>query len=67
MRLFSIVLFSLLVGLGSASAQFISSGSGTGQRSGDQGLTNPSSLAQSLGYDSDEDFESDSRCGNSLV
>lgn len=57
MRLFSIVLFSLLVGLGSASAQFISSGSGTGQRSGDQGLTNPSSLAQSLGYDSDEDFE----------
>ena len=57
MRLFSIVLFSLAVGLGSASAQFISSGSGTGQRGGDRGLGDPMSLAQTVGYDSEEDFE----------
>ena len=67
MRLFSIVLFSLAVGLGSASAQFISSGSGTGQRGGDQGLGDPMSLAQTVGYDSEEDFENAQEQGYGLT
>ena len=67
MRLFSIVLFSLAVGLGGASAQFISSGSGTGQRGGDQGLGDPMSLAQTVGYDSEEDFENAQEQGYGLT
>ena len=67
MRLFSIVFFSLLLGLGSASAQFVSSGSGTGQRGGDQGLSDAMSIAQTVGYDSDEDFENAQEQGYGLT
>ena len=42
---------------GLAAAQWVTSGSGTGERTGDQGLTSPSSLAQDIGYDSIEDME----------
>lgn len=42
---------------GLAAAQWVTSGSGIGERTGDQGLTSPSSLAQDIGYDSIEDME----------
>lgn len=57
MMRFVIFVFCMQFFASVASAQFVTSGSGTGQRGGDQGLTSPTSLAQSLGYDSDEDFE----------
>ena len=57
MTRFVVFVFCMQFFTGIASAQFVTSGSGTGQRGGDQGLTSPMSLAQSLGYDSDEDFE----------
>ena len=57
MTRFVVFVFCIQFFAGIASAQFVTSGSGTGQRGGDQGLTSPTSLAQSLGYDSDEDFE----------
>ena len=57
MTRFVVFVFCMQFFAGIASAQFVTSGSGTGQRGGDQGLTSPMSLAQSLGYDSDEDFE----------
>ena len=43
------------------------SGSGTGQRGGDQGLSDAMSIAQTVGYDSDEDFENAQEQGYGLT
>lgn len=48
---------------GIASAQWVTSGSGTGEREGDQGLTSPDNLAQSIGYGSSEDMEAAAEMG----
>ena len=50
-------IFCLQFFAGVAAAQWVTSGSGIGERSGDQGLTNPDSLAVDTGYDSLSDME----------
>ena len=44
------VAFLFFILSSSANAQWVTSGSGMGARTGDQGLTNADGLAQSLGY-----------------
>lgn len=57
MKRFVVFIFCMQFFAGVAAAQWVTSGSGIGERSGDQGLTNPDSLAQDIGYDSIEDME----------
>ncbi|MDB2641831.1 hypothetical protein N9Y79_04785 [Alphaproteobacteria bacterium] len=57
MKRFVVFVFCLQFFGGLAAAQWVTSGSGIGERTGDQGLTSPSSLAQDIGYDSIEDME----------
>ena len=57
MKRFIVFVFCLQFFGGLAAAQWVTSGSGIGERTGDQGLTSPSSLAQDIGYDSIEDME----------
>ena len=53
-----VILTTIWIAMASvAQAQWVSSGSGVGAREGDQGLTSPDNLAQSLGYDDSADME----------
>lgn len=57
------VAFVFLASTTLAQAQWVTSGSGMGSRTGDQGLTNADGAAQSLGYADNADFESASLLG----
>ena len=60
---FVVLVFCMQFLAGMASAQWVSSGSGIGERSGDQGLTSPDGQAQSIGYSSLEDMEAAATLG----
>ena len=57
MKRIAVLVFCMQFFVGFASAQWVTSGSGVGERSGDQGLTSPDGLAQSIGYGSSEEME----------
>ena len=63
MKRIAIFVFCLQFFAGLAAAQWVTSGSGMGERQGDQGLTSPDNLAQSLGYDNDEDMAAAAEMG----
>ena len=60
---FVVLVFCMQFLAGMASAQWVSSGSGIGERSGDQGLTSPDGQAQSIGFSSVEDMEAAAALG----
>jgi hypothetical protein len=60
---FVVLVFCMQFLAGMASAQWVSSGSGIGERSGDQGLTSPDVQAQSIGFSSVEDMEAAAALG----
>ena len=58
-----VVVFCMQFFAAMASAQWVSSGSGIGERSGDQSLTSPDGQAQSIGYSSLADMEAAATLG----
>jgi len=58
-----VVVFCMQFLVGMASAQWVSSGSGIGERLGDQSLTSPDGQAQSIGFSSVEDMEAAAALG----